>query len=213
MPTADRIILSNWFDDGEVKQIQKVIARRIMNQYQGYVPEDEALGWAGLGLVRAVPSVKLCRITGEDHESRKGQVKVWLIKKGLWEACDLMRAAGIVDRKVKGEVKKRKIETVSLSHRPSSTNGDNEDFRIGLGTRDDRSPDPSDEVTAKDFFRWAMDQLDPVERELIRYYYVCKLPMRFIGTVLVLSESRVSQMHGEILRRLRTRVEAPRPRA
>jgi RNA polymerase sigma factor FliA len=75
---------------------------------------------------------------------------------------------------------------------------------------DDMSTDPEHVACwdeAKDKFRGAFDQLPPREREVAVLLYVKNLTLREIGEVLEVSESRVSQIHSQLKRRIRERLE------
>jgi RNA polymerase sigma factor FliA len=61
---------------------------------------------------------------------------------------------------------------------------------------------------AKDKFRRAFAQLPPREREVAVLLYVKHLTLREIGEVLQVSESRVSQIHSQLKRRMRERLES-----
>ena len=61
---------------------------------------------------------------------------------------------------------------------------------------------------AKDKFRRAFDQLPPREREVAVLLYVKNLTLREIGEVLQVSESRVSQIHSQLKRRIRERLNS-----
>lgn len=64
---------------------------------------------------------------------------------------------------------------------------DNESFRAALGS--------------------AVDQLPEKERLMMSLYYAEDLNLKEIGAVLGVSESRVSQLHGQALARLRARLD------
>jgi RNA polymerase sigma factor for flagellar operon FliA len=76
---------------------------------------------------------------------------------------------------------------------------------------EDMSTDPEHVAgwdEAKDKFRRAFEQLPPREREVAILLYVKNLTLREIGDVLEVSESRVSQIHSQLKRRIRERLEA-----
>jgi RNA polymerase sigma factor for flagellar operon FliA len=65
---------------------------------------------------------------------------------------------------------------------------------------------PEEELSQKDIKAHLMDainRLPPRERAVIALYYYEGLKFAEIGSVLRISESRVSQVHAEILARLR----------
>jgi RNA polymerase sigma factor FliA len=59
----------------------------------------------------------------------------------------------------------------------------------------------------KDRFRAAFDQLSDREREVAVLLYVKNLTLREVGQVLGVSESRVSQIHGQLKGRVRERLQ------
>jgi RNA polymerase sigma factor FliA len=80
---------------------------------------------------------------------------------------------------------------------------------IELIEADDPQADPEhhaarEEARAK--FRRAFERLSPREREVAVLLYVQNLTLREIGEVLEVSESRVSQIHSQLKRRIRERL-------
>jgi RNA polymerase sigma factor for flagellar operon FliA len=76
---------------------------------------------------------------------------------------------------------------------------------------DDPSADPEHMASwdeAKGKFRSAFAMLPAREREVAVLLYVKNLTLREIGEVLEVSESRVSQIHTQLKRRIRERLEA-----
>jgi RNA polymerase sigma factor FliA len=74
---------------------------------------------------------------------------------------------------------------------------------------DDRTTDPEQMAAldqAKGRFRKAFAQLSDREREVAVLLYVKQLTLREIGDVLGVSESRVSQIHAQLKRRVRQRL-------
>jgi RNA polymerase sigma factor FliA len=75
---------------------------------------------------------------------------------------------------------------------------------------EDFSTDPEHRAAwdeAKDKFRRAFEQLPPRERQVAILLYVKNLTLREIGDVLDVSESRVSQIHSQLKRRIRERLD------
>jgi len=75
---------------------------------------------------------------------------------------------------------------------------------------EDASTDPEHMASwddAKQKFRRAFEQLPAREREVAVLLYVKNLTLREIGEVLDVSESRVSQIHSQLKRRIRERLE------
>ncbi len=76
---------------------------------------------------------------------------------------------------------------------------------------DDLSTDPEHMAgwdEAKQKFRRAFEQLPEREREVAILLYVKNLTLREIGEVLDVSESRVSQIHSQLKRRIRARLDS-----
>ena len=68
---------------------------------------------------------------------------------------------------------------------------------------DRRHPDPIREMERHEASGMVLDELIDKEREVLELYYFEGLTMKEIGKLLRLSESRVCQIHGQALERLR----------
>lgn len=73
---------------------------------------------------------------------------------------------------------------------------------------DSRSPDPLDELQKQEATGVVLGELEKKERQVLQLYYFAGLTMREIGRRLGLSESRVCQIHGQALERVRTELGA-----
>jgi RNA polymerase sigma factor for flagellar operon FliA len=80
-----------------------------------------------------------------------------------------------------------------------------EDRRLQI--EDPRAADPALEAQRRDLRELILRGFDPTERLLIILYYFEELTMREIGETLGISESRVSQMHTLLVRRIRADLE------
>lgn len=95
-----------------------------------------------------------------------------------------------------------RLAIYSLSH------GDDSDDD-GHGTArssslvDRRIPDPVDALQKREAIGVVLRGLDEKERSILALYYFESITMKEIGRRLGLSESRVCQIHGEVLKRLR----------
>lgn len=76
-----------------------------------------------------------------------------------------------------------------------------------------RSIDPADRLRGRESLRRATRGLNKDERLLVILYYWEGLTMKEIGETLDLSESRVSQMHSNIIERLRAKFRSAREAA
>jgi RNA polymerase sigma factor FliA len=83
--------------------------------------------------------------------------------------------------------------------------------RIDTLAADDRDSDPESSaiaLAAKERFRKAFDCLPPRERKIAVLLYVYNLTLREIGEILGVTESRVCQLHAQILKTLRTQLKS-----
>lgn len=77
--------------------------------------------------------------------------------------------------------------------------------------RDPRTEDPATKVARELLTDYLAEGLAREERLVVMLYYFEEMTMAEIGSVLDLSESRVSQIHKEILQRLRQRLAEAHP--
>ncbi len=76
--------------------------------------------------------------------------------------------------------------------------------------KDDAAIDPAFELQKKDSRNLITRSLGRLERMIVTLYYYEQLTMRQIGKTLNISESRVSQIHTELLKQLKDRISANR---
>jgi RNA polymerase sigma factor FliA len=122
---------------------------------------------------------------------------------------ELADALGMTAR----ELKDREDE-ISQSHVGSlnaliSGEDDSITERIDTLTSKDQDTDPETSAltsAAKERFRDAFECLAPRERKIAVLLYVYNLTLREIGEILGVTESRVCQLHAQILRTLRARL-------
>ena len=74
-----------------------------------------------------------------------------------------------------------------------------------LQIRDPRSPDPRAHLDRHAVKEWVVQGLCREERLIIILYYYEQLTMKEVGATLGICESRVSQLHKEILKRIKAR--------
>jgi RNA polymerase sigma factor for flagellar operon FliA len=92
-----------------------------------------------------------------------------------------------------------------------SGDDDNATERIDTLCSDDPETDPESSALtaeAKQRFRAAFECLAPRERKIAVLLYVYNLTLREIGEILGVSESRICQLHGQILKTLRAQLAA-----
>ncbi len=103
----------------------------------------------------------------------------------------------------------RAVMQISLSRKYSETDSNKDVCEIDV-IEDKRGRDPIEEIQKKDVKELITRGLTRAERLILILYYYEEMTMKEIGVTLDLSESRVSQMHSSILRRLKTQLEIRR---
>jgi RNA polymerase sigma factor for flagellar operon FliA len=98
------------------------------------------------------------------------------------------------------------VMQVSLSRKYSETDSSKEVCEIDV-IEDRRGKDPVSEIHKKDLKDLITRGLTRAERLILILYYYEEMTMKEIGVTLDLSESRVSQMHSAILKRLKEQLE------
>jgi RNA polymerase sigma factor FliA len=76
--------------------------------------------------------------------------------------------------------------------------------------RDERSFDPADLLNQEDVMKAIIRSLNRKEKQIILMYYRDGLTMKQIGTVLQLTESRVCQIHSNVMKKLKVHLEESR---
>lgn len=114
---------------------------------------------------------------------------------------------------LEGEEFKRVINDTNLSSfislsRPKNESDSHKDLREIDILEDKRSRNPILEMQKRDIKELVMKGLSRAERLIILLYYYEEMTMKEIGATLDLSESRVSQMHSAIVRRLKQHLTA-----
>jgi hypothetical protein len=186
-------------DQIDFGKLTSVVGAKIHSTYRDYVKKDEAEGWAGLGISKALRVINPAKLPTHKRYDITA-VCGYIRQKGFYLALDEMRHQKVVDRKVDGVVKKTTLSTRNLS---SVATEENAFGAIEHDPEDKTSSAPTKQVDAVDLFDWANGILRLQERDLLHYYYVCRLTMYHIGIILNMSEARVSQVHASILAKIR----------
>ena len=101
------------------------------------------------------------------------------------------------------------VTQVSLSRKYSETDSSKEVREIDV-IEDKRGCDPITEIQRKDLKDLITRGLTRAERLILILYYYEEMTMKEIGVTLDLSESRVSQMHSSVLKRLKDQLDLRR---
>jgi len=99
-------------------------------------------------------------------------------------------------------------DSVSISQ--LTYEGEGREFDLATLLEEKREPAPVMTESRKDFLREVCAGLSKSERLLVILYYYENMTMKAIGETLNLSESRISQMHTDVVVRLRKRLKAAR---
>ena len=84
----------------------------------------------------------------------------------------------------------------------------NEDYDNSLDSISESQEDnPFDSANKKDLVAVITDELGEKERSILQMYYIQGLTLREIGSALSITESRVCQIHSNVIKRLRTKLK------
>jgi RNA polymerase sigma factor for flagellar operon FliA len=88
-----------------------------------------------------------------------------------------------------------------------SISGD-EDFNPSLdGVGESKESSPFDLANRKDLVAVITESLDEKEKAILQMYYIQGLTLREVGRSLSITESRVCQIHSNVIKRLRTKLK------
>jgi len=106
-----------------------------------------------------------------------------------------------------GKFKAKSISSIESCSNPDIDNSDNKkDFNMYLEAHNCSSPDGK--VLRKEFLNKLIGKkFTKLEKKIVYYYYYRNLTMKEISQELEISESRISQIHHNVLKRLKTRIK------
>ena len=115
--------------------------------------------------------------------------------------AELAAALGISREKVKQALAYKSAVFFSLDRCRSNDSGDGVTDMRSL--QDSREADPAQSVIKHELRSVIAEKLSEIERMVVMLYYYDGLTMKEIGEVLDVSESRVCQIHKEMIARLK----------
>ncbi|MRR12983.1 RNA polymerase sigma factor WhiG, partial [bacterium] len=119
---------------------------------------------------------------------------------------------GVTERDLQGILAKLSYASVISFEEMWTGGGERDDHQDPMGViPDERADDPVDifeNAEIKDILASAIDRLPEREKTVVALYYYEGLTLKEIGTVLGVTESRVSQLHTKAVLRLRARLHA-----
>ncbi len=121
------------------------------------------------------------------------------------EIAEHLKISGVQFEKLRRDA--MAVTQISLSRRYSETDSNKDVCEIDV-IEDRRGRNPVTEIQRKDLKELITRGLTRAERLILILYYYEEMTMKEIGVTLDLSESRVSQMHSSILKRLKEQLDA-----
>ena len=137
--------------------------------------------------------------------------QAWITRYGCEPTdAELSKALEVDESDLNVAIKKATPRSIlNVSDRKSDPTGAG-DVVIGIDTIGEAtSSDPAVKVQADDRWRAMVKNLGDKEKSILQGYYQDGLTLREIGERLGITESRVCQIHSNVLKRLRERLEPP----
>jgi RNA polymerase sigma factor FliA len=124
---------------------------------------------------------------------------------------EIVEKLGIDQREYLKNIKKyNPLGFISLNGSSISNNDKKDDFKQDFLTdlTDKNITPPDEEILEKEFLNKLISKsFSPLEQKIIYYYYYKNFTMGEIGVKLNTSESRISQIHSELLIRLKDKIQ------
>jgi DNA-directed RNA polymerase specialized sigma24 family protein len=165
------------------------------------VPRDELVGWARLGVTRAIVKFDVRRI--DDHDRRK-RVISYLIQKGYRLAYDEMRSEHVIGRIRNGKHYGGQVATTQFSQLAEDHRCGDTSLGLSKGEMLDESmQDPADIVALKDLIETVTANLRGTEREVFQMHYREGHELRDIAVMKGVTYARVYQVHLRVIDKVR----------
>lgn len=184
----------------ELEVIVGTVAKRLAGRLERPVSRDELVGWARIGVTRAIALFKGDRIDAKD---RRVRVIDYLIRKGYWQAYDQMRSAKVIGRVRNGKHYGGQVMTTQFSQLNDVL--PNRDVGLGKGDVADESAlsDPADKAALRDLIDTVVSKLTGTEQEIFELHYRQDMALRDIATGKGVTYARIYQVHTKVLGKVR----------
>ena len=218
--------------DGYLPLVKVTVSRMAVN-LPSFISREELYSAGCLGLVSAVDrydpgrdarftTYAITRIRGavldelrshdvlgrvvRDRVNRIEKVESELLSRSLSASPeDVATAAGLsMDEYWDAEMGAQAARRISLSDSSASESGYHSLADAILASRDDN---PGARLETEEIVGMVMDMLTDKEKQLVVMYYEEELTLKEIGELLKVTESRVCQIHGAMIRKIRKRLE------
>ena len=118
--------------------------------------------------------------------------------------AEIIDSLGVETKELQAMKKAKPRAMLSISDKPSSSKEGEESGLAGLG--ESKEMNPFDAVDRKDLMDVITRSLSEKERAVLQLYYIEGLTLREVGAALNITESRVCQIHGNVIKRLKERL-------
>ncbi|MDR2641611.1 MAG: sigma-70 family RNA polymerase sigma factor [Planctomycetaceae bacterium] len=175
----------------------EITAKKVFRQLKGNVELDDLIAYGTFGLMDAIRTFDL---------NRKYKFESFCKQRIYGSIIDAIRKLDWVPRSVRAKQKKNQLENeipriISLDAETYNESG--ESSILSETVRDNKVNKPEGKIIRIAWLQEVLTGLNQTERLIIILYYYDKKIMKEIGEVLNLSESRVSQLHKDIIERLK----------
>ncbi len=215
------------------QQVVRYVAERMASNLPRSVDVDDLIQEGTFGLMDAIDKFDLdrgikfktycsTRIRGAILDSLRGQDWAPRLARSRGKQAEKIRLRWIADkgREPSNNELAKEMELslsqasrarnthamLNLSDRRMPTGGEDAPLGIeGLGKAAGDSP--LDAINRKDLMEVITESLNEKERSILHYYYIEGLTLREIGEAMHLTESRVCQIHGNVIKRLREKLQ------
>jgi RNA polymerase sigma factor for flagellar operon FliA len=180
----------------------RAIARQVYYKCGGHVPleELEQEGWIGLAQAR-----KAWRPDGG------ASLKTFAGPRVRGRLMDYLRDLDPLSRKHREQIQAGLLPAVRIGSldRQAPYAGDDDEGEHGRTLADQlgRRHAGFEQLERRDYVRGLLATLRPPRRRLLELYYLEGMTMKEVGVRLGVSESRISQMHTQIMEDLRARLK------